>query len=66
MTNAVYENLIIRPSVANFVESIVELALDGNDEDMLVEMEDFCEFILRELTESRRIGRMSVVEESIN
>ena len=64
--NEVYDHLALHRSVANFVESIVEEVLEGSEENMLVEMENFCEFLLRELTESRRIGRMSVVEPSIN
>lgn len=64
--NAVYENLVIRSAVANFAESLVHASLHGNVEDIHSEMEQFCCFIMSELTSARTIGRMSAVADSTN
>lgn len=64
--NAIYENLVIRPAVANFAESLVESALEGSVDDVHAELEQFCCFILNELTTARNNGRMSAVADSTN
>ena len=64
--NAVYENLVIRSAVGNFAESLVVSALEGSVDDVHAELEQFCCFILNELTTARNNGRMSAVAGSTN
>ena len=64
--NAVYENLVIRSAVGNFAESLVVSALEGSVDDVHAELEQFCCFILNELTTARNNGRMSAVADSTN
>ena len=64
--NAIYENMVIRPAVANFAESLVECALEGSVDEVHEELEQFCCFILNELTLARNNGRMSAVAGSTN
>ena len=64
--NAIYENMVIRPAVANFAESLVGSALEGSVDDVHAELEQFYCFILNELTTARNNGRMSAVAGSTN
>ena len=64
--NAIYENLVIRSAVGNFAESLVVSALEGSVDDVHAELEQFCCFILNELTTARNNGRMSAVADSTN